>query len=360
MKSRWTALLGLGLLVMAPLAGVLVRGLPAAFFEFPPLTPYIVHAPFSMPVTLLFAVAGVAMIGFLLTPPKVKVEPVFRPGQRPFPPWGIFGLLLNAASWIFAWGHFKWLGPFEEHMFFPLWLGYILVVDAVVYRRRGESLLSRSPRIFAALFPASAASWWYFEYLNRFVQNWWYEGIARFSATHYALFATLCFSTVLPAIFETRDLLLSFRRFQNLNQPAQQNRRIPHVLRLALAVAGAAGLFLMAIFPNPLFFLTWLSPLLLLEGLLGLAGIPTLLDDLCRGDRRQLAALALAALVCGFFWEMWNYRSLPKWHYSVPYVGRFHFFEMPAVGYSGYLPFGPASWYLWLVLNRALGRKKAD
>ena len=74
----------------------------------------------------------------------------------------------------------------------------------------------------------------------------------------------------------------------------------------------------------------------------------------------DVSALAVAALVCGFFWEMWNYWSLPKWHYSVPYVGRWHVFEMSAVGYTGYLPFGPASWYLWLVLNRALGRKKTD
>ena len=254
MKSRWTARLGLGLLVTAPLAGVLIRGLPTAFFEFPPLTPYIVHAPFSMPVTLLFAVAGL-LSGFLLIKPGTKpVEARVTHDPRSVPPWGIFGLLLNGTAWIFAWGRFEWLGPFREHMFFPLWLGYILVIDALVYRRRGQSLLSRSPRTFAALFPASAVCWWYFEYLNRFVQNWWYEGVAHFTATHYAIFATLCFSTVLPAIFENRDLLLSFRWFQNLNRPAQTNRRVPYGLHLALAVAGTAGLFLMAIFPNPLFF----------------------------------------------------------------------------------------------------------
>jgi hypothetical protein len=50
--------------------------------------------------------------------------------------------------------------------------------------------------------------------------------------------------------------------------------------------------------------------------------------------------LAISALLCGFFWEMWNYRSLAKWIYAVPYVNRFHLFEMPILGYAGYLPFG--------------------
>ena len=48
----------------------------------------------------------------------------------------------------------------------------------------------------------------------------------------------------------------------------------------------------------------------------------------------------LAGLACGFFWEMWNMWSLAKWVYSVPFVDRFHLFEMPALGYAGYLPFG--------------------
>ena len=50
--------------------------------------------------------------------------------------------------------------------------------------------------------------------------------------------------------------------------------------------------------------------------------------------------LLLAALICGCFWEMWNVFSLEKWIYTVPFVDRFHIFEMPLLGYAGYLPFG--------------------
>jgi hypothetical protein len=48
----------------------------------------------------------------------------------------------------------------------------------------------------------------------------------------------------------------------------------------------------------------------------------------------------LGALICGFFWEMWNIGSLAQWKYSIPYVHRFEIFAMPLLGYAGYLPFG--------------------
>ena len=36
---------------------------------------------------------------------------------------------------------------------------------------------------------------------------------------------------------------------------------------------------------------------------------------------------------------MWNVNSWPKWVYEVPFVGFWHVFEMPLLGYFGYLPF---------------------
>ena len=48
----------------------------------------------------------------------------------------------------------------------------------------------------------------------------------------------------------------------------------------------------------------------------------------------------LTTLVTGFFWEMWNYYSLPKWIYTIPYLGFWKIFEMPFLGYLGYPFFG--------------------
>ena len=47
-----------------------------------------------------------------------------------------------------------------------------------------------------------------------------------------------------------------------------------------------------------------------------------------------------AALFAGFWWECWNFHALPKWIYTVPYVGFWKIFEMPVLGYIGYPFFG--------------------
>jgi hypothetical protein len=63
-----------------------------------------------------------------------------------------------------------------------------------------------------------------------------------------------------------------------------------------------------------------------------------------------------AALACGLLWELWNWGSLAKWHYSLPYVQRFLVFEMPLLGYAGYLPFGLECALVMDLVARALGR----
>ena len=48
----------------------------------------------------------------------------------------------------------------------------------------------------------------------------------------------------------------------------------------------------------------------------------------------------MSGLICGYFWEMWNWKILAHWQYSIPYVSRYYIFAMPILGYLGYLPFG--------------------
>lgn len=356
---------GLLLLVLAPLAGGLIHGLDPAFTEFPPVTQYVRHAPFSLPAFAVFALLAAAAVALLLRPAWFRFnrppdQPAVRNPQSALPPWFFLGLALNLFSWACAWTRFPALGALNDHLFFPIWLGYVLVMDGLVVRRTGTSLLKKTPWTFAALFPASAVVWWYFEYLNRFVQNWWYERIAHFSALHYAGFATLCFSTVLPAIFETADGLSSFAWFQSSYREGPRWRPVPRWALPYVVGAGALGLAMLAMAPNPSFFLTWLAPLAVIAGSLALAGVETPFSDLSRGDHTRLFTLAVAALACGFFWEMWNFWSLPKWHYTVPYVGGLKVFEMPVVGYAGYLPFGPICWGLWLALKILFGRADAS
>ena len=148
-------------------------------------------------------------------------------------------------------------------LFFPLWLGYILIVDALVLRRTGSSILYRSSRDFALLFLASVPAWWLFELLNLRLQNWQYLGGEEFSDVQYFLLSSLSFSTVIPAVFETAELLHSFAWIERF---ADRRRVKPTLGVLTVAfLAGASMLGLLLVQPHYFYPLTWLSLILLLE-----------------------------------------------------------------------------------------------
>lgn len=276
-------------------------------------------------------------------PLREKESPSLRQTtkRRDFPIWGWAALLWLAASSMLAWTRFSWFEPFQPHTFTPLWLGYIGVVNALTVWRAGNSLLTREPLRFAALFPLSALFWWFFEYLNRFVGNWHYAGIEDFSALQYTFFATLAFSIVLPAVASTAEWLGTFERldaaFARWFPVCVPRPKLVAAVVLVVMTLSLAGL---GVFREHLFPLVWISPLLVIVSLQALGGRATVLSPLRRGDWRSLMTYAVGALVCGFFWEMWNYGSLAHWEYGIPYVDRFRIFEMPLLGYAGYLPFG--------------------
>ena len=86
--------------------------------------------------------------------------------------------------------------------------------------------------------------------------------------------------------------------------------------------------------------MVWVAPPTLLISLAALLRAPHALSGIGSGDWRSPVSSVLAALLCGFFWEMWNFESYAKWVYDIPYVNILHVFEMPLLGYAGYLPFG--------------------
>jgi len=330
-------------LVLPPLLGVYLQGKPMAdYLEFPPVPRYAAHAPFSWGVFVLFAGIALLLVGpLLLAWLRARPEPSPRPSRpRRFPWWGWLGVLLVTVSWTLAWTRMPWFGSLQHHTFTPLWLGFILTVNAMTWHRSGRCLLTHHTKLFLALFPISSLFWWLFEYLNRFLQNWVYLGIEHSTPGQYVLFSSLCFSTVLPAVLGVVEW---FRSFPRLNAAFAEGWRLPALGTRdygLLFLLGAGALLGAAVWPDYLFPMVWVAPLLVVVGVQGLFGEDTLLDPLRMGDWRVLALPALAALVCGFFWELWNSQSLAHWDYAIPYVDRFHLFEMPVLGYAGYLPFG--------------------
>ena len=332
------------LLLGLPLLGVAIAGQPVArYLEFPPLTRYVDHQPFSWSVFVGVGFLVAAMVvPFLVRiidhARSVRINLQARAG---FPWWGWLGVGIVVVAWVLAWNRFAWFADWQPFTFTPLWLGYILVMSGQTCRRTGACLLLDRPRFFLMLFPISAAFWWFFEYLNRFVQNWYYVGVSNFGPFEYALHATLPFSTVLPAVLSTTHWLQSFSQ---LSDPLRRvwPLRISHsqaVGWMGLILAGA-GLMGIGVWPDALFPLVWIAPVVVITSIQAISGEPTILSGINEGDWRAIGAPAFAGLICGFFWEMWNVRSLAHWEYAVPYAHRFQIFEMPLLGYAGYLPFG--------------------
>jgi len=340
------------LLLGLPMLGVALAGKPVTqYLEFPPLTRYVEHAPFSWAIFI-----GLALVVLVVASPFVVRIFTAHPactgtgtaadgGASPlalrFPWWGWLGVMLTTVAWVLAWNRFAWLGALQWHTFTPLWIGYILVINALTFRRSGRCMLMDRTRFFLALFPLSAAFWWFFEYLNRFVQNWYYIGISEFGPVDYFWYATPPFSTVLPAVLGTIEWWSTSPRLSLALQsvwPVRINRAT-RVGWGVLLLAGA-GLMGIGVWPDYLFPLLWVSPLLVIVSLQVVSGEETVFSAVRRGDWRPVWIPAIAALQCGFFWEMWNSRSLAHWEYAVPFVHRFQLFEMPLLGYAGYLPFG--------------------
>src|SRR5260221_1318155 len=153
-------------------------------------------------------------------------------------PWSLqakSGLLLLAVCWPLNW---TLPGMRTAYLFFPLWLGYILTVDALVLSRTGTSMWTRSRREFVLLFVVSCPVWWLFELINNRTGNWEYLGSNTFSRFEYYLLSTISFSTVMPAVFETAELASTWRWMKRF----ATGPRIPSspALNLGLFLGGLA------------------------------------------------------------------------------------------------------------------------
>jgi hypothetical protein len=246
--------------------------------------------------------------------------------------------------------------PFASWYFPLVWLGYILVVDALVYKIRGNSLISNRFPMFLGMVILSALFWWVFEFANLTISNWGYEGlekigdIAKGAASPTALrtfFGTIAFATVLPAFFETVELIRSIHLFDKVK--LKKKYKISKTFLHIMIILGIISLILPIVLPRYAFPLVWLSFFLLLDPINYMHKQPSIIGHL--KDRRLAIPLALllAGIIMGFFWEFWNYWAGPKWTYNIDLLNNFKIlgkpilsykiFEMYWPGYLGYFPF---------------------
>jgi hypothetical protein len=201
-----------------------------------------------------------------------------------------------------------------------------------------------------AMFALSAPFWWMFEIANWRLENWRYVGEHLFSGPARMPLKTLSFLFVLPALAESRDLLRSFVRF-----PHPPAIPLPSWTAPGLIVLGLLCPPLLYLFPDQTYPLVWLAPLALLDGIAELRGRPSVIGLVRAGRAGPVLLLAVAGLGTGILWETWNFGALPFWQYRIPYVGFWHVFEMPVLGYLGYPPFILAADAFWRLFTGGPG-----
>ena len=294
------------------------------------------------------------------TDPRQVPQAGIRLFSHRFPIYGWVGLALNLLAWSSSWLR---VGPWND-TFFALWFGFILFLDALNYARKGHSPLTRSKIGFAILFAASMPLWWSFEFLNIPTQNWHYLMDQYYSPLAFFLVATLNFSTVLPAVMEIAEFLTSFPALRPRLGSDEVGPRLSVPSAIALFSLGILCLVLPFLFPHYTYPLIWLCLLFLLDPINNLARQKSASAHLLAHDWRFFIAIPVSALICGFFWEMWNYLALPKWVYTIPFLNTSpallpaHLFEMPLLGYSGYLPFALELFAMYQFVLLLTGRRK--
>ena len=263
---------------------------------------------------------------------------------------GLLGLILICLAWPFSWAE---SGTGLQYTFFPLWLGFILAVDGLVLRRTGTSLIVRSPKIMAMMFILAVPYWWMFEAINQVIQNWVYIGSNPETSLFSLIQTSLAFSVVIPAVFEVSELVGSFNF---INRFARMPALVLNRQQVAIiGILGVLSLAALLTWPKYLFPITWLSLFFIFDPINYLTGRPSITANVRHGDWRLVVAFALGALICGFFWEMWNYQATISWQYNIGFFDFARIFHMPLLGYGGYLPFGLETYAMFHFVVGLLG-----
>ncbi len=355
------------MVILLPLLGSYLKwgGLPPGF----EILPHSARTPpgFNLTVFIILTITAVLIWSFVFFPKlfgfvKVKDDTPLDIdiGAKGVPWWFWSGLIVMVASWIVMWGQFEVLGNLRYYSFVPLWWGYIFFLDGIVYYRTGgRSFMACWPKLMIICGLLSIPGWYYFEYLNFFVlKNWFYPYLDLLPAPFTYFWSALTFSTVWPSIFIWYQLLNTFKPLTLCYAQGPKLALSTKGIYLVL-LSGMVMTVATSIWYDYLFWMIWLGPLLILATILALSGVWTPFREIKLGNWTPVMLIAIATVFNSVTWEMWNFWSTPNnpnfWQYNLPYVHVYKIFEMPILGFSGYLFFGPVCWMMWIGCARLLG-----
>ena len=258
-----------------------------------------------------------------------------------FPFWGWVGLVMFLGWLPVVWLRPEWAARLQVHSFAIMGFGHAFLMDALACCRGAVSVFKANWKGFLGLLPTSAAFWWFFEFLNRFSRNWYFINMEDYTTFEYVFCFSVGCATILPSVLTTARWLGTFRFFDDRACAGMFRVDVAsRPVRLFLAVVSLVGLVGVVFAPSVLYPFLWLSPICAFMLIDTFLGLPTGLELLRDGNWSQVWRWAVAMLLCGFIWETWGFWIEVRWVYTVPYLHRFCYAEMPLIGFAGYLPFG--------------------
>lgn len=242
-----------------------------------------------------------------------------------------------------------------------VWTGYILLLDALVLKVKGSSLLMSNRVELLIIAVVSLGCWWLFEFYNapRFWRSdqelWWHYHNLQPNPYLRRAGYDWAFATIFPAMFLTAQLFAAtvFRNFSTFRAV-----HFPRALLYTMIALGGIGAIVPLLYVSQhMVLMVWLAFILLLDPLNYLRRQSSIVGDLEHGNYRRVLSLLTAGIVCGLLWEFWNYWAITKWTYTVPYFGNVKLFEMPMLGYLGFPPFAVECWAMYIFLRSFLVRE---
>jgi hypothetical protein len=256
-------------------------------------------------------------------------------------------IILAVVIWLVAiWGRLLGSEPFVTWLYFFAWWPLVLFLDGILGLLAGKSLLWERPRDFLRMTFFSVTVWLIFEVLNLWLLNWRYAGVEPRLWLRWPGYA-LSFATVLPGVLLAAEALAALGVGANLRGRKLRLGNWPP----AFLLLGVACLVLPMLAPGYAFALIWGSFFFLLDPLQDLLTGDSLTRRFLAGERQQHLCLLLAGLACGVWWEMWNFPSAAKWVYTLPVLNFGKIFEMPVLGFLGFLPFALECWVMYEFLE---------
>jgi len=364
-----------------------------------------------MPLTLPFGLAIIIACEVMLFIDVARRGGLVAPllaGQFMPPPDGLLGW---AARWV------------AVNMTVFCWIGYLFVFDGLLTwlaRRRDDRRITSiraRPNRFVIAWLTSIPVWCFFDWVNFYYMDAWrYHGLPlTFSDRLVGYF--IAFAAISPGMFMAAHWFSTI--WPRAEMGAMNRRTSRLVWWLVLGPPGAIAVWLLLLLPGepapwseptgvvatalilllpgilaavwkrcPYFtsaaiglgWVTWtflaaspLSNMTLWVGLIYLLdpinhhlGGPSLVADWRAGRVMRTLSLFAGGALCGLLWEFWNYWALAKWTYHLPFLGRFEqyrYFEMPLLGFLGFLPFAAECWVMLntiLLLLERLGLRSAE